>query len=400
MGDFATGFLTGFANTMAEGIKERDKTARDYFEKQYEIATTVGLENHRKVKTAVDGSVKLANQLQQMGVPKEIIMAVASQDPMGLSGFYDDVTGAQAAGVTLDQDFFDDFVTVSKDFQAPDEDFYTFFKKALSPVKAVAEADPEGFKRDRKGGIFSAFLATNPHGRARERLDETIVIDGLSASELARYGKAYTPAGVDNAPTVTYDYSETKKTKTDDLTITETNTIEKAVEDRVEAAVKERRLRGLSVDMEEAKRIAVEEVRKSYGDIPAAISYLDRVYGTPDKEVVKPPTTEELTDAGIGSAPPKEAATGTTPLPAIEGGPKATPPLETAPTASPEVLKGPIDPEQENLGAITIKGTLLTFYTNNSDGTVSYVGPDGEQYDFAPEEVRAFVTKYGNNFKN
>jgi len=399
MSDFSTGFLTGFANTMADGIKERDKTARDYFEKQYEIATTVGLENHRKVKTAVEGSVKLANQLQQMGVPKEIIMAVASQDPMGLSGFYDDVTGAQAAGVTLDQAFFDDFVTVSKDFQAPDEDFYTFFKKALSPVKSVAQADPEGFKRDRKGGIFSAFLATNPHGRAREQLDETIVIDGLSASELARYGKGYTPAGADNAPTVTFDYSETKKDKSEDLTITETNTIEKAIEERTQAAIDAMHLNNQPANREEAKRIALAEVRKSYGDLPEVIAYLDRVYGV-EKEIVQAPTTEELTDAGIGSAPTKEAATGTTPPPATEGSPVASPPPETAPTASPEVLKGPIDPEQENLGAITIKGMLLTFYSNNDDGTVSYVGPDGEQFDFDPVEVRMFVKKHGTNYKN
>lgn len=403
MNDLASGFVTGLANSLAGGIEERSKVARDYFQKQYEIATTVGLENHRKVKTAVDGSVKLAKQLQQMGVPKNIIMAVASQDPTSLESFYEDVTSAQAEGVTLDQAFFDDFVTVSEDFKAPDEDFYTFFKKALTPVQATIRANPEGFKKDRKGGFFSAFMAADPYQRAQEKLDETVVIDGLSASDLAKYGKDYTPAGVESPPTVTYDYSSTAKEKTSDLSVSEIGSIEKTIDEATNRIWTAPTNVAKKMTVEEARILAVEEARKKFQDVPGVDEYLRKTYGG-DATTTPTITTEELSGAGIGveeapvEDPTKVSTEVTTPLatPATE---TTTPAAEGPPVGSTVESNEPVQPEQENLGTLVIKGLVLQFYQNNSDGTVSYTDQEGNTYDFAPSEVRAFVKEFGTNYR-
>ena len=409
---FAEGFVTGFANKLSEGIDERKKIARDYFQKQYEIATTVGLENHRKVKQQVDVSVKTAKQLQQMGVPKEIIMAVAAQDPMGLADFYGDVTKAQAAGIKLDQAFFDDFVTVSEGFKAPDEDFYTFFKKALSPIQSVAESDPEGFNRDRKGGIFAAMMGADPYGRARQKLDETIVIDGMSASDLARLGENYSPAGVEGAPTVTYNYDKVEERKdsekNNDLSISEINSIDKTIEDRAQQIYDDARISGdNTMTREQARKQAAQEARTTYASVGPAVEYIDKTYGTTEitSEVLEPAT--DAPAQGEGEAPPEEAPAAPTgePTEAVPGEEAATPAPEGtgAVAPAPEAVEGvsndPIDPQQENLSMITIKGLVLTWYSNNSDGTVTYVAPNGEEYIFDPAEVRTFVQQFGTNFE-
>lgn len=406
MSEFADGFVTGFANTLAEGINERNKIAREYFQKQYEIATTVGLENHRKVSQQVDVSVKTAKQLQQMGVPKEIIMAVASQDPMGLSSFYDDIVQAQSAGIPIDQDFFNDFVQVSADFKAPDEDFYTFFKKALSPMQRVAESDPEGFNKDRKGGIFAAMMGADPYGRARRQLDETIIIDGMSASDLARLGQNYTPAGVEGAPTVTYDYGEVARRKAadkTDLSISEINSIDKTIEDKTEQLIKDARASGSDMSREEAQRMAAEQARVTYGSVPEAVKYIDSTYGIqeapveevfPEEGAATPEVAPEAVPEPVAepTTAPEEAAV-PTPAPAETGA------VAPAPEASAGVSNEPIDPQQENLSMITIKGMVLTWYSNNADGTVTYIGPDSEEYIFDPAEVRTFVQQFGTNFE-
>lgn len=413
---FAEGFVTGFANTLADGINERTTIARDYFQKQYEIATTVGMENYRKTESQAQASAKVAKQLQQMGVPRDVIMAVASQDPMSLPSFYEEIANAQAAGVPLDEEFFNDFVQVSKDFKAPDEDFYTFFKKAMSPIKRVAEADPEGLKADKKGGIFAALLGADPYGRAQKKLDETIVLDGMSASDLAKYGST-PPAGVDNAPTVTYDYSKVKKPKSSDLSISDVGQLEKAIEEERMAL----RTENPTMSNEDARQAAIEKVKERYANVPDALIYLDQLSGAPSSPGVPqegdittselPPSGQELADLGIDGLPNAPSASPETP-PSVPSEPPATPvapvteAAPTAPTEPPaqppsEITESnePIDPEGEGLFRITINGVSLFWAENLDDGTVLYLDDKDTPYVFDPAEVRTFVKQFGTEFR-
>jgi hypothetical protein len=412
MGDFATGFVTGFANTLADGVNERTAIARDYFQKQYEIATTVGLENHRKVESQVEASAKTAQQLQQMGVPRDIIMAVASQDPLSLGDFYAEIAAAQKSGVPIDEQFFKDFVTVSGEFKAPDEDFATFFRKALTPISQTASSNPEAFKRDRKGGIFGALMGADPYGRAQEKLDNTVVIDGLSASDLARYGQDYRPAGVENAPTVSFDYSATAKRKSSDLSVAETTAINKEIEDTMKRMHDEARLRGENPNVLDFRKAATDEVAERYGHIPEVVRYLEGGTGSTEEEITEealPPTGQELEEAGIGTTPAEpapeavpteapETVPTVAPVPEVPAPAEEAPtPSETAPTAPAEGMpnSAPINPEEEGLYKITIKGLTLMWESNNDDGTVTYRDADGEAYDFDPAEVRQYVAQFG-----
>ncbi len=391
MGEFFDGFITGFADTLATGINDRNKIAQDYFQKQYEIATTVGLQNHRKVEQQVEGSVKLAKQLQQMGVPRNIIMAVASQDPQGLGDFYDMVAGAQQSGVVLDEAFFNDFVTVSKDFQAPDESFESFFGKAFRPVARAAAENPEGFQQDRKGGIFAAMVGADPYGRARRQLDETIVVDGLSASDLLQYGENYQAPGVENGATVTFDYSKAKASKEGSLSVAEIKSLDEQIESTIERIVVEK-----NVSREEAREAAINELLETYKDHPEAREHLtERLGGSSGI------TTEEIPDPGPldGIVPPPSGDDEeTTPVPAepdvaVEPPPpQAAPPkpsaLRTATMGPVGMLAGaaawlydegqkvsadPIDIQTEpELARLEVDGVIYEFKGNDEDGNAVY----------------------------
>ena len=434
MSEFSDGFITGFANTLASGIDERNKIARDYFQKQYEIATTVGLQNQRKVESQIEGSVKVAKQLQQMGVPRNIIMAVASQDPQGLGDFYDMVADAQASGVTLDEGFFNDFVQVSSDFKAPDESFEQFFGKAFRPVARAAKENPDQFNQDRKGGIFAAMFGTDPYGRARRQLDETIVLDGLSASDLLQYGEHYQPPGVQGGPTVTFDYNKSrppKDSRESALSVAETKSINDQIKERATALQT-----NTNLTEEERYRTAAEEVLKEYSHIPEASKYITETYlgdgGAPKTPEADLPKQDGLTELGItepggappAATPPPEEAPVPQEQPAavepglgqivanelIPGNPDSYGVGQALRTINPmmgpvvDAIGGligdsyktsadPIDPQTEpELTRLEIEGVIYEFKENDENGMAVYVNPvTGEEFEEEPAVVRQYV---------
>ena len=387
MGDFFDGFVTGFADTLATGINDRNKIAQDYFQKQYEIATTVGLQNQRKVEQQVEGSVKLAKQLQQMGVPRNIIMAVASQDPQGLGDFYDMVAGAQQSGVVLDEAFFNDFVTVSKDFQAPDESFESFFGKAFRPVAAAARENPESFQNDRKGGIFAAMVGADPYGRARRQLDETIVVDGLSASDLLQYGDNYQAPGVANGATVTFDYSKAKAPKEGGLSVAEIKSLDDQLESTIERIVVEK-----NVSREEARDAAIKELLETYKDHPEAQKHLtERLGGSSGITTEEIPSPGPLDDLGITDPGGQEQ---TAPAPAEPDVAVEPPPPQTAPP-EPSALApvaNTLDPSN-NEGMSGFSSNALRAATMGPvgvlAGTAAWLYDEGQKVSADPIDIQA-----------
>jgi len=101
MESFGAGFVTGFANSLSEGITKRQEKAQDYFDKQVEFARTRGLENRMGVKRAVEQNLSIARQLEAVGVPKDIIMAQINQNPEGLGDFYTQAEKIRAAAPNL-----------------------------------------------------------------------------------------------------------------------------------------------------------------------------------------------------------------------------------------------------------------------------------------------------------
>jgi len=194
MSDFASGFVTGFANTLNAGIMERQAEARKYFEKQLEIAQTTGVENRRRVKAQVKNNVSLANQLVAMGVPKDLIMTQANMNPEGLADFAANVEKLRLNSATpLTEQTFRDIYELHGSLKNSDEDFSSFFSRMYDPIEQSAKTDPEGFQQDARASIWATMFGTNLMEKSKEKLGETVVYDGLSAADLIQYGDSAQP---------------------------------------------------------------------------------------------------------------------------------------------------------------------------------------------------------------
>lgn len=199
MNDFGTGFLTGLVGTLNEGIDERRASAKKYFEKQLEIAQTSGVENRRRVKGQVRKSVGIANQLIAMGVPKDIIMAQANMNPEGLEDFAVTVEKLRMASPTpLTEQTFRDIYELHGGLKDSNEDFATFFSRMYDPIEEAAKADPEGFQQDARASIWGRMFGIDSMDRAKKKLGETVVYDGLTADQLIQYGDNAQPMTDEN----------------------------------------------------------------------------------------------------------------------------------------------------------------------------------------------------------
>lgn len=379
MGDFAQGFVRGFAGTLQKGIETRREDARNYFTRQLEIAQTTGVENRNRVRQSVDASTRIAKQLQQTGVPKDIIMSIASSNPEELSSFSEQVARAQAAGIEVNEEFFRDFVEVSKDFKAPDEDFGTFFARVYEPIAANASADPAAFNDDRKGSIWASMLGLNATEKAQQRLAETPVVDGMSAADLLAYKDTPTP-NTQGSPTVTYNYDlladmEKQARGEEGLSISERNSINTRIEDlsgTLRSAVQEE----LQLDTAnpEAKAILDAEVNRrvheallrEYDGVPGVESFLTTRLGVVPEE---PP------------AEPVESP--------VEGQEEVLAPTPAQEPSAP--VEGPVEPlgMEEITAAEAVLG--VTDVINNPDGTVTMTLPNGETKTYRSSDFREFL---------
>lgn len=390
MNYFAQGFVQGLANQLSTDINTRRDEARNFFNKQVEMARTTGLQNRRRVRQAVEGNVSVARQLNQMGVPKDIIMAVANQDPESLPTFYEQITRAQAAGIQTDEQFFRDFVEVGEGFMAPDEDFHTFFTRMYDPVVSNAESNPDSFNEDKRGGIFASMFGLNAMERANEKLGETEIVDGMTAEQLLQYGDEIVPNKISDAP-VTFNYNtlaeRERATKGgDSLSISEINAINTRLEE-ITAGIIGPLQEEMQIDTEdpeqvaafeaEAARRAREVILTEFGSVPGVSEYLDQRLGP----VTEAPEPIVPTDA---VAPPPEGLEAPAPTPVAE-----------TPTGAPEsVSDAPIDPATEPYLVVIMdqeSGRTLTLIRDNGDGTSRYMDQDGNEVDLENGVVRQLV---------
>ena len=187
MGSAASGFLTGFFGKTAENIDERKTEAKEYFDRQMEIAQTKGMQAREKRATEMTGAVAQAKQLQQIGMPKDMVIAVAKQNPADLAVFAEQMQDLKAKGVPVDEEFFRSVISVQGE-TGSDESIEDVMKRIYMPLKQAAEVDPEGVAADPKTSIWSAMMGYNAMDRARGRLNTEEVADGMTAQDLIRLG--------------------------------------------------------------------------------------------------------------------------------------------------------------------------------------------------------------------
>ena len=206
------GFVTGFTGTLAEGVRERNAEARDYFNKQVEYARGKGLENRQRVKQEVDAQIAVARQLEMANVPQDIIMSVAASG-QDLGSFYKTVEELRAeeeskVGATpMTADRWREIIKVSEEFKAPDEDMASFLTRLRTPISS-AMSDPS-FEDDPRGTLLTRLLGFNNMDIARQRLATTEIADGMTAQDLIRYGD-FSPQFDPNAG-VSIDYTSLQR---------------------------------------------------------------------------------------------------------------------------------------------------------------------------------------------
>lgn len=384
MGAFGEGFATGFFNKLSDGIDTRNADARDYFNKQVETARTLGLENKRRSSAMIDESVSVAKRLQAMGVPKDIIMAQANMDPAGLGDFYNQADKLRLeANVVVDDAFWRDIYDLAGTFQAPDEDFNTFFSKMYGPIVQAATEDPEGFKQDRKGSIWARAFGYDAMGNARDKLATTEVVPGMTAEQAIAQGDTPRPNKIGGDSVVTVDPEALRAAAGKEEVNPQTMAvINKDFEDMQAETMTELTLltdeKGNSVygntTPEEVanlnlitKKAAYEKMKEVYAGNEKYLSYIRNRYSLGEDGM--PIGAEMAPTASTGGStepPPNEATT---------GAPEADNAVEPPPRPVTDKVRGPddvlTDEEKKTASFADQYSTPTTFQTTTDGGGTS-----------------------------
>jgi hypothetical protein len=380
------GFVTGFAGTLAEGVRERNAEARDYFNKQVEYARTTGLQNRQRVQQAVDANLSIAQQLEQVGVPRELIMAQVNQNPNGLADFYKAVEDLrQSSSEPITPEGWKGMFDVGGSFIAPNEDLATFIRRSLDPIQQAVNTP--GFKEDPKGTLMSRLLGFGAMDAARARLDETVIADGLTAGELIRYGDNVVPQRVGGEAVVTLNYDNVPR-KDERLNLVELERAQTAIADIAKPLITA--LQGTEGVVQGQDATAIrDEIVRQFMELPVeGVSEEDvrrlaeihlRKEGLTISEVA--PAPEDLTggpEGDVEGLPADQTS---------EGSQVASPPPVEPPTASDE----PLSPE-ERMAAEAAYG--FTGIVDNGDGTALVTLPDGTARRYKVADVRELLRRF------
>lgn len=394
MGSFGEGFATGFFNKLSEGIDTRTEDARNYFNNQVETARVLGLENRRRSSAMIDESVSIAKRLEAMGVPKDIIMAQANMDPASLGDFYNQADKLRIeSGVTTDDAFWRDIYDLSGTFQAPNEDFNTFFSRMYGPIVEAAREDPEGFEQDRKGSIWAKAFGIGAMDRARDKLATTEVVPGMTAEQAIAQGDTPRPNKVGGESFVTVDPNALRKNVGEEsinpqtMEVIDKKFAEISAEIQTEltpviGADKLNTTEGLALLDRATKKAAYEKIKELYVGDEKYLSYIRKRYNL-DEEGMPIETEEPLTASpeALTAPPPVEPATGSpeisAPVEALTEPPASN--TSTEPLTSGEIL------QLEAYGS--------SYFDDNGDGTVTYTGPNGDKKTSSIASLRAFLNK-------
>ncbi len=364
------GFVTGFSGTLAPVILERKKEARDFFNKQVEYARTTGLQNRNRVREASNANLSIARQLEQLGVPRDVIMAQINMDPQGLGAFYESSQKIAAkTGRNLTAEEWASISKVGGDFKAPDEDLATFISRTYDPIANAVSAP--GFGDDPEGNLIASMMGFSAMDEARAELGRTQIAEGLTAEQLIQYGDVQ-PQRIGGNAVVTTDFEGLNKIIPEDgMTISESTAVNNAVVEAVKTA-------GLMLEQGSDATAALDNT----------VTQLQNIYPTVPRQTLETLAGQEFISRGYtlgGSETPAEGEEGVVPTegsPEIEGPPTAfSGPLTVEEVAWTEAV---FDQKGKPVVSITQRGTesVVTF----QDGTV--VSYPTEQLRQAVEQAR------------
>lgn len=312
---FLTGLGTGFFGTIGDRIDQRQQAADEYFQERMETARKIANRNRSVVNERVQSYTTEAKRLESLGVPKDMVMQIANQDPDSLSSVYKEISDLQMRGAKPSPEFFSSLIKVHGQVN-PEESYSDFFRRAVGPVKRNMEADPDSFEIDPAGSIFASIMGYNAMEKATQRLDDSM-IDGSSASDwLSMEGneEAYNPPAGDaygaidwNAAGDTY-----REVTTTDKPVSPVDIIrlEKMWDDREKELVTEYSREPYLMDIDTAKEQARIQTGKEFAQRAAQNESIARILPdiAPEKQMYlsyeEPSTNTETTPSPVTETPP------------------------------------------------------------------------------------------------
>ena len=184
MSDFVTGLLTGFMDKTADDIWKRKDAAQEYFNTKLEQAHQKAYEYSTFNREKMNSALQVARQLKSAGVPEDVIMAVANQNPDDLPTIYETIQDMQYKGVPVNEQFYRDLLKIDGEFNPGNENMASLLQKIYMPLQNNIQADPEGFEFDPRSTIWATMMGYNAMEKAMDKLGRTEVMDGASALDV------------------------------------------------------------------------------------------------------------------------------------------------------------------------------------------------------------------------
>ena len=173
-------FATGFLQQKVKNIREAKEDAKDYEERQRELAERNKLTISKRNAVANE-VISITNMLRDNGASQAVIQAAVSAGPKAIADLANKVNSARDIyGRKLNSDDIETLVNMPENFSVIDMDTEDFIKKTYGlgyEGAGTTESKPERTLMDRLSG-------RKLRDEARYRLDSEVVQDGLTAYDI------------------------------------------------------------------------------------------------------------------------------------------------------------------------------------------------------------------------
>lgn len=173
-------FATGFLQQKVKNIREAKEDAKDYEERQRELAERNKLTISKRNAVANE-VISISNMLRDNGASQAVIQAAISAGPKAIADLATKVNNARDIyGRKLNSDDIETLVNMPENFSVIDMDTEDFIKKTYGlgyEGAGTTESKPERTLMDRLSG-------RKLRDEARYRLDSEVVQDGLTAYDI------------------------------------------------------------------------------------------------------------------------------------------------------------------------------------------------------------------------
>jgi len=236
-------FLTGFFGQVKATQDKNIERADNYFDEQMKRAQTVGLEKISERKARVSEANAVAARLIRQGnVPPDVVKEVARGGLEQLTQLEKIWADAASSGVVVDETYWRDVYGIAKNEAGQNGgDINAAIEEAVGLTKPQKMEAP---KEKKKRSFGDVFFLNDSMENAQDRLETTMLEDGLSAADVLRMETDPTPTStVGPNWSVTADREqEVRSRQKKDMTPAEVKSMNSDYDTKVDEYVKQGKL--------------------------------------------------------------------------------------------------------------------------------------------------------------